>query len=69
MTDGKHDPKGGNIGGSRPESSTDNVLEPKHHADNEDGQRADEINSDDPHKVEKLAKAGRPNFDPDAGSD
>jgi hypothetical protein len=25
--------------------------------------------TDDPHKVEKLARAGRPDFDPDAGSD
>ncbi len=30
---------------------------------------ADAVPSDDRHKVEKLAKAGRPGVDPDAGSD
>jgi len=30
---------------------------------------AAELAPDDPHKVEKLAKAGRHDFDPDAGSD
>ena len=30
---------------------------------------ADQVAGDDPHKVEKLAKAGRPDTDPDAGGD
>lgn len=30
---------------------------------------ADELDPNDPHKVEKLTKAGRPDFDPNAGSD
>lgn len=30
---------------------------------------ADELDPDDPHKVEKLTKAGRPDFDPNSGSD
>jgi hypothetical protein len=38
-------------------------------ADLADRPEADRTNKDDPHKVEKLAKAGRPDFDPDDGSD
>jgi hypothetical protein len=30
---------------------------------------ADQVSANDPHKVEKLAKAGEPQIDPDAGSD
>lgn len=30
---------------------------------------ADKIDENDPHKVEKLAKAGKPEKDPDEGSD
>jgi hypothetical protein len=31
--------------------------------------KLDQIDEDDPHKVEKLTKAGRKNFDPNEGTD
>jgi hypothetical protein len=34
-----------------------------------DGGRPQDVRSDDPHKVEKLAKAGRDDLDPNAGAD
>jgi len=74
-----HQHKGGNTGGSRTHASSNDgarqsdrfptIENQDEGSDEEEPVPADEIAANDPHKVEKLAKQGRENFDPDAGSD
>ena len=74
MADSKnHDPKGGNLGGSRANVKNNAVCRSDAAATDETERKgrikADDIAADDPHKVEKLTRHGRTDVDPDEGSD
>lgn len=42
---------------------------PETRTDEKSDDRADDISSDDPHKVEKLMKLGQENIDPNEGTE
>lgn len=65
---GAYEPKGGEDEGSAPNGTDDSHLHEDQKPINGTTKKADEAGNDDPHKVEKLTKAGR-DIDPDEGSD
>lgn len=83
MNGKEHHPKGGNSGGSRTSGSSsarvrssnpfpDDEPNRKNQSPAENrngGQHGEDIPANDPHKVEKVAKAGREDFDTEAGAD